>query len=121
MVPASSAGITLSGRTLQNSAILRRSFSGIGRSQRQSRICGWMPRPSSSLTECWVGLVFSSPAERDVGHQGEVDEQAALRPELVGELADGLQEGQALDVADGAADLDQDEVVAVRLRLDRLP
>ena len=60
---ASSAGITLSGRTLQNSAILRRSFSGIGRSQRQSRICGWMPRPSSSLTECWVGLVFSSPAE----------------------------------------------------------
>ena len=55
--------ITASGRTLQNSAILRRSLSGIGRSQRHSSICGWMPTFSSSFTECCVGLVFSSPAE----------------------------------------------------------
>ena len=63
MVSTSSAAITASGRTLQNRAILRRSVSGIGRSQRQSSICGWMPTLSSSLTECCVGLVFSSPAD----------------------------------------------------------
>ena len=31
-------------------------------SERQSSTCGWMPMRRSSLTECWVGLVFSSPA-----------------------------------------------------------
>ena len=30
------------------------------RSQRHSRISGWMPRARSSFTLCWVGLVFSS-------------------------------------------------------------
>ena len=54
--------MTASGRTLQKLAILRRSASGIGRSQRQSSIWGWMPTFWSSLTECWVGLVLSSPA-----------------------------------------------------------
>ena len=63
MLSTSSAGMTASGRTLQKSAILRRSFSGMARSQRQSSICGWMPTFSSSFTECWVGLVFSSPAD----------------------------------------------------------
>ena len=52
-----------SGRMLQNSAILRRASAGISRSQRQSRMSGWIPTDSSSLTECWVGFVFSSPAE----------------------------------------------------------
>ena len=33
-----------------------------GRSQRQSRTSGWTPRLDSSRTDCWVGLVFSSPA-----------------------------------------------------------
>ena len=37
-------------------------------------------------------------------------ERAAAR-QLVAELADGFEEGQALDVADRAADLHQDEVV----------
>ena len=36
--------------------------SGSGRSVRHSRMSGWMPIERSSLTECWVGLVFSSPA-----------------------------------------------------------
>ena len=42
-------------------ACAARSF-GIGRSVRHSRMSGWMPIERSSLTECWVGLVFSSPA-----------------------------------------------------------
>ena len=62
MLATSSAWITASGRTLQNSAILRRSSRGNGRSVRQSRTSGWMPIERSSLTECWVGLVLSSPA-----------------------------------------------------------
>ena len=37
-----------------------------------------------------------------MGHQGQVDEQAALAPQLVADLADGLDEGLALDVAEGA-------------------
>ena len=36
--------------------------SGSARSERHSRMSGWMPIERSSLTECWVGLVFSSPA-----------------------------------------------------------
>ena len=28
---------------------------------RQTMTSGWMPRPRSSVTECWVGLVFCSP------------------------------------------------------------
>ena len=62
MEATSSAWITASGRTLQNSAILLRSDSGTGRSQRQSRMSGWMPIERSSFTECCVGLVLSSPA-----------------------------------------------------------
>ena len=62
MEATSSAWITASGRTLQNRAIFRRSEAGTCRSQRQSRMSGWMPMERSSLTECCVGLVFSSPA-----------------------------------------------------------
>jgi hypothetical protein len=66
------------------------------------------------------GLGLQLARGGDEGHQRQVHEQAALRPHLVGELADRLQERQALDVAHGAADLDDDEVVAVGLRLDHL-
>ena len=43
-------------------------------------------------------------------------EHRARRPELLAQLADRLQEGQALYVADRAADLDQHEVLAVQPR-----
>ena len=74
---------------------------------------GWMPIERSSLTECWVGLVFSSPA---VGMYGisvrwMIDDVAARQ--IVAELADRLEERQALDVADRAADLDQHEIDAL--------
>ena len=62
MVSTSSAEMTACSRTLQNNAILRRSDSGIGRSERHSNKSGWMPTLNSSFTECWVGLVFNSPA-----------------------------------------------------------
>ena len=50
---------------------------------------------------------------RDVGHQREVDVDRVVARQLVAELADRLEERQALDVADRAADLHQHEVVAL--------
>jgi hypothetical protein len=49
-----------------------------------------------------------------------VDVERALAAELVAQLADGLEEGQALDVADRAADLDQDEVLVAEVGADEL-
>ena len=33
----------------------------MGSSLRRMMTSGWIPIPRSSLTECWVGLVFTSP------------------------------------------------------------
>ncbi len=49
----------------------------------------------------------------DVGQQGQVDEDRMAARQLVAELADGLEKRQPLDVADGAADFDQDEIRAL--------
>ena len=72
-----------------------------------------MPIERSSLTECCVGLVFSSPALGMIGQQRQVDVDRVAARQLVLELADRLEERQALDVADRAADLAQHEVEAV--------
>ena len=48
----------------------------------------------------------------DVRHERHVDEQHVARPHLLLELARRLDEGQALDVADGAADFRDDDVGA---------
>ena len=69
-----------------------------------------MPTFSSSLTECWVGLGLQLAGGRDVGHQRQVHEHRVVGPKLVAELADGFEEGQGFDVADGAADFHQHEV-----------
>src|SRR3982074_2588364 len=50
---------------------------------------------------------------RDEWQQSEVDIDRLAARQIVAELADRLEEGQALDVADRAADLDQHEVDAV--------
>ena len=57
----------------------------------------------------------------DVGHQGQVHEHRPLRAEVGVELADRLEEGQRLDVADRAADLGEDEVDRLRLGDDQDP
>ena len=62
MSSRSTAEITARIGTLVNIAILRRSLSGSARSVRHSSTSGWMPMVRSSFTECWVGLVFISPA-----------------------------------------------------------
>ena len=49
-----------------------------------------------------------------------MDEAALLRLVLEPELSDRLEERQALDIADGAADLAQDDVGILRVALDEL-
>ena len=71
---------------------------------------GWMPMPRSSLTECWVGLVLSSPVAASAGSSVTWTYSTLARPDVLAHLADRLEERQALDVADGAADLDDDDV-----------
>ena len=107
-------------RRLQNSAIFLRAAGGIGRSQRHSRMSGWMPRPRSSLVECWVGLVFSSPAEGIHGTRVKCTKSTRSRPSSLPSWRIASRKGQALDVADRAADLAKDEILAVEIGLDEL-
>ncbi len=58
---ASTADTTPSVSTSHISEILRFSPAGSSRSDRQTTASGWMPIERSAATECWVGLVFSSP------------------------------------------------------------
>ena len=46
------------------------------------------------------------------GQQRHVDVDDVVAPDVLAHLADRLEEGEALDVADGAADLDDDDVRA---------
>ena len=71
---------------------------------------GEMPRPRSSLTECWVGLLFGSFEPEMNGTKRYMDEQAVAAADLGRYLADGLEERLRLDVAGGAADLGDDDV-----------
>ena len=62
-----------------------------------------------------LGLQLAGGA--DERHQRQVDVERVLAADVLAELADRFEERQALDVADGAADLDQDDVdVLVRRR-----
>jgi hypothetical protein len=55
-----------------------------------------------------LGLQLAARGE--VGHERDVQEEAVVPADLVAHLTGGLEEGQRLDVADGAADLGDDEV-----------
>ena len=58
---ASTADTTASSSTSHIRLIFRFSPSLIGRSLRHTMASGWIPMLRSAATECWVGLVFSSP------------------------------------------------------------
>jgi len=57
-----------------------------------------------------LGLEFSSGL--DEGDEGDVDEEDVFGTDVVGELADRFEEGETLDVADGAADFGDDDVAS---------
>jgi len=64
----------------------------------------------SSLTECLGGLGLELLRGLDERHQGEVDVDDVVLAHVLLELAHRLEEGQPLDVADGAPDLDDHHV-----------
>ena len=105
-------------RRLQNSAIFLRAPGGIGRSQRHSRMSGWMPSAEQFLHRMLGRLGLEFAGRGDARHQGQVHEHHPLAPEFVAELADRFEERQAFDVADRAADLAQDEILVVEIGLD---
>ena len=102
--------MTASTSTSVNSAIFSRISSGTSESERRTITSGWMPIPRSSLTECWVGLVLSSPVAARAGSSVTCTYSTFARPDVLAHLADRLEERQALDVADRAADLDDHHV-----------
>ena len=111
MQSTSFAVITRSpGRRCVNRAIFSLMSAGRNRSVRHSRTSGWMPIDAQLLDRVLGRLGLQLLRRGDVGHQGEVDEHAVLAADLLGELPDGLEKRQALDVADGAADLHDNDV-----------
>ena len=77
----------------------------------------WLDPDAAQLVDRMLrrlGLQLAGVA--DLRDQRQVQEHAALRAELGVELADRLEERQRLDVADGAADLGDDEVDAPATR-----
>ena len=72
-----------------------------------------MPRLRSSVTECWVGLVFCSRRRADERHERDVHVEDVVAADVLAELPDRLEERQDLDVADRAADLGDHDVDVV--------
>ncbi len=60
------------------------------------------------------GLRLQLGRRLHVRHEGQMHVDDVLAPDVLPELADGLQEREPLDVADGAADLDDDDVGVAR-------
>ena len=71
-----------------------------------------------SRTLCCVGFVLSSPGGPDEGHERQMNVERVVAADLLPELPDRFEEGQALDVADRAADFHQHDVDALRDRAD---
>ena len=55
-----------------------------------------------------LGLQLAGRA--DERHERQVNVERVVAPDVLAELADGLEEREALDVADRAADLDEHDV-----------
>ncbi len=85
-------------------------LAGSGRSVRHTIASGWIPIERSAATECCVGLVFSSPDGPMNGTSETCRKKTWLAADLVPHLPSRLEERLALDVADGAADLMDDNV-----------
>ena len=84
MLSTSRAETIASAGSDANSAIFLRTSCGSPPSDRQTTMSGWMPMRRSSLTECWVGLVFSSPAWPMYGTSVRWMNMQRLRPASTG-------------------------------------
>ena len=107
---AVSAGMTASVATSVNRAIFSRISSRTGWSRAQDDDVG-LDADAAQLLDRVLGrlrLELAGGGER--GQQRHVDVQDVGPPDVLAHLADGLEERQALDVADGPADLDDHDV-----------
>ena len=110
------AVMTASSSTSQNSAIFRlMSWSRIpvGAAQQDVGLDADRAQVADAVLRR-LGLQLAGGA--DERHQRQVDVERVLAADVLPQLADGLDERQALDVADGAADLDEDDVDVLRDR-----
>ena len=82
---------------------------------------GLDPDPAQLVDRVLGRLGLQLTGVADVGDQRQVDEHAALRADVGVELADRLEEGQRLDVADRATDLGDHEVHRLGLGDDQDP
>ena len=99
------------GRTLQNRAILWKMLGvGDGLVGAQHDDVRLDAHALQLLDRVLGGLGLVLPGAFQIGHQRDVDKQGIFLPHLLGHLADGLQEGLALNVAGGAADFRDDHV-----------
>ena len=83
---------------------------------RQSRMSGWMPIDAQVADAVLRRLGLQLAGGADERHQRQVDVERVLAADVLPQLADRLEERQALDVADRAADLDEDDVDVARRR-----
>lgn len=74
------AATTASSSTSHISEILRLMACGTSRSARSTIASGWMPMLRSAATECWVGLVFSSPEGPMYGSRETCTKNTLSRP-----------------------------------------
>ena len=84
-------------------------------SERQTQHVGRDADAAQLVDRVLGGLGLQLARVADVRNERQVDVHAAAPPDVDGELADRLEEGQRLDVADRAADLGDDDVDVARL------
>ena len=118
----SCAVITADSFTLQNRAIFERRSCDSGRSERHKQNVG----SDTDLAQFANGVLrrfgFQFARGGDVRHQRDVNEERVAGAFFVAHLANRFQKRQRFDVADRAADLDDDDVRLVFLgdRADRV-
>ena len=83
------------------------------RSARQIKRVGRDADLAQLLHRVLRGLGLQLAGGGNPGHVGEVDEGRVVRPHAQAHLAHGFQEGQGLDVAHRAADLDDGDIHAL--------
>ena len=110
MLATSRAAMTAFSCTLQKRAILLRISRGTARSRAAEQDVGLDSDGEHLLHRVLRGLGLQLLRGGDPRNQGDVDEDGVVASQVLAHLADGFEEGQRLDVADGAADLDDGDI-----------
>ena len=110
MLATSRAAMTAGSSTLQKRAIFCRISRGNGAVGAAEQDVGLDADGEHLLDGVLGGLGLELLRGGDPGDERDVDEAGVVAAEVLAHLADGFEEGQRFDVADGAADLDDGDV-----------